>query len=210
MNGSEKYFINWFHLTDNIIDKYNITAFYCLETTTNRISTSDHKLINNIMHIYNNHFLFIVIGENCLIIPKLAALKWGYFEAIINRYNQNNTDFPLVTNITNMVIDTNIFCNISYTRFPSDFLRLLYETNYVKMYWRNHEIDGWKPLINLLIPPSDFWSQHSESGSPFFWAIPNINTNTQLSTQTGNDEPISNDTEDFIIPLEPLEPLDNV
>lgn len=164
----------WYRIKKDIITKYNISCFIKLEKgNTKEIEASSFTLKiekNLILSCYNNNFIFVILGEVCCIIPKLCAIRWKYFEAIVQRYN-GSPDHPSIIDLTQMLIDSQCLQDLSYSYFHRDFLRFIYESKSYYLYMRETDIKAWKKFLTLLIPPENYWDSISNesSYSSFNW-----------------------------------------
>tara|TARA_Y100000389_G_C17470062_1_gene529563 strand:+ start:8209 stop:8745 length:537 start_codon:yes stop_codon:yes gene_type:complete len=151
-------------ISNNIIVKYNITLFTVCNADKRDMNVYSPDIYNVTLY-YNNNYIFVIIGENCFIVPKLCALKWKYFEAIINRYSNEN---PVVIDITNLLIDSGALVKLSYTHFARDFCRFLSETRAKNLFLRPNDYEGWVIFLKLLIPPEGYWADSTHE-SVFHW-----------------------------------------
>ena len=141
------------------IEKYNIYVFHFNDGPTTKVFVNDKLLWFHIKHMTNNNFVFLVIGENCVIIPTLCATRWNYFNAIITRRKSEFSDIngALIINITQMLIDSQILKKIRYAGLGWSLTRFLHERNAYNVYMESKEIKYWKSFLDLLIPPDDYW-----------------------------------------------------
>ena len=141
------------------IEKYNIYTFYFNDGPTTKLFVNDTSLCFYIKHMTNKNFIFLVIGENCVIVSTLCAMRWSYLNAIITRRQSEFSDIngALIIDITQMLIDSQIIKNIRYAGLGSNLTRFLHERNAYNVYMESKEIRYWKPFLDLLIPPDEYW-----------------------------------------------------
>lgn len=145
---------------NNIIKKHGIYCFHINDGPRTKIF-SNTKDVEHLESVLNSNFVLIVIGENCFVSPKLNAIRWGYFESIIERNMKEFIDIngALVIDITRIFKDSNVLDTIRYSSFCWNFLRLLFEDNAYNLYVEKRDIENLKPLLDLLIPPKNFWEK---------------------------------------------------
>ena len=101
-----------------------------------------------------------MIGETCIIIPHLCAIRWEYLQKRICEYScETETLFEAPTvNLTCMLIDSGILPNISYPNFANTLLSFLYARCQNCVYMNESEKLAWKPFLDLLICPKNYWN----------------------------------------------------
>ena len=179
-------------LNTEIIDKYHIHFFQSYETRSHKtFANSLH--VERLAHLCNPNFVFLILGECCLILPYLCAIRWKYLEKKINDYpvtmelmdigtnDTTDTETPVETssvpvhppeistsfgcpviNLTTMLLDSGILPNVRYTYLHSVILRFLYEDNAYHMYIDDSEIQAFRPFMDLLIPPDNYWTKTAD------------------------------------------------
>tara|TARA_B100000214_G_C23739060_1_gene522396 strand:- start:13 stop:600 length:588 start_codon:yes stop_codon:yes gene_type:complete len=167
-----EYYDKMYHIRKKLIIKHNISSFHLLDSLKNTVYTNDITCETDLVSCFNHNYVFIIIGEQCMVVPKLCASRWGYFEAIINRWN-NNTTFPIIINITNVLLDSSILTSVSYKRLIKDILRCLYESRINRIYGLTKtDVEYYKPFLELLIPPKNYWESVTTHNGLGLWTPP--------------------------------------
>ena len=140
------------------VKNYNLHVFHLHEAVKQEIYVNS-QYIYGLESVINRNFVLVIIAENCFVIPRLCALRWKYFEAIINRHNKKfkKVNGAIVIDITDMMIDSGVLETIRFVKFGNTFLRFLYENNGYNLFCEKEETDAWKKFLDLLIPPKDYW-----------------------------------------------------
>ena len=198
-----EYYEKLYAIRMDIIKKYNISTFHLLESLKNTIYTNETNCETSLLTFFNKNYVFIVIGEQCMIVPKLCAIRWGYFEAIIERWTECISHTQVI-DITTLLIDSNILKDVSYKHYAKDILKCLYESRMCRIYcWSKKQSEYYKPLLDLLIPPKDYW-EYSPPVSNYnfgFWNpattlfTPSAVENQDELTEPNPEENLLNDPE---------------
>jgi hypothetical protein len=140
------------------VKSYDIHVFHLYEADKQEIYVNS-EYIYTIGSVINKNFILVIIAEHCFVVPKLCALRWKYFEAIINRYSKDfkKINKAIIVDITNIVIDSELLNTVRFTKFGYTFLRFLYENNGYNMFIEKNESDAWKKFLDILIPPKNYW-----------------------------------------------------
>lgn len=140
------------------VKNYDIHVFHLYEAHKHEIYVNS-EYIYTIGSVINKNFILVIIAEHCFVVPKLCALRWKYFEAIINRHSKDfkKINKAIIVDITDIVIDSELFNTIRFTRFGCTFLRFLYENNGYNLFIEKNESDAWKKFLDILIPPKNYW-----------------------------------------------------
>ena len=80
-----EYYDKMYHIRKRLIIKHNISSFHLLDSLKNTIYTNDITCETHLVSCFNENYVFVIIGEQCMVVPKLCASRWGYLEAIINQ-----------------------------------------------------------------------------------------------------------------------------
>tara|TARA_Y100000389_G_scaffold96808_1_gene93516 strand:- start:9405 stop:9881 length:477 start_codon:yes stop_codon:yes gene_type:complete len=123
---------------------YNSKVFY-----------ADTKDISKLTYVWNSNFYFITVCEKCFVIPKLCAIRWGYF-SMITKYSQEKYEIVHI-DITNILLDSKLLMNINYAYFPDNFVRVIQGNNLYKVFYTDIDVEQWKTFVELLIPPSNYF-----------------------------------------------------
>ena len=143
---------------NKFVKSYDLHVFHLYEAHKHEIYVNS-EYIYTIGSVINKNFILVIIAEHCFVVPKLCALRWKYFEAIINRYTKNfkKINKAIIVDITNIVIDSELLNTIRFVKFGNTFLRFLYENNGYNMFIEKNESDAWKKFLDILIPPKNYW-----------------------------------------------------
>ena len=146
-----------------VIKKFNIFVIYFLDGPEPKIFVNTPEMCH-MKSVLNSNFILIIVGEMCMVVPVLCAKRWKYFETIIERYQSNNVNIngALVIDITSLVIDSKILDDVKYSGFGYYFLRFLYENNGYNLFLERSDRNTWRKLLDLLIPPINYWTQRTD------------------------------------------------
>jgi hypothetical protein len=123
------------------------------------------SIINNpnfdIVQFYlNKNYCIVIAFEWIWLIPKQCLFRWEYFEKIsLYRGNKENIINTEIFNITQVLIDSYILKSITYSDLCllPDILNS--SSDDVKTrYIPNSNIIKFRPFLDILIPPMDFWN----------------------------------------------------
>lgn len=144
-----------------IIEDKNINAFYFFNGPKAKVFSSELSRVvpSYVLTTLNKHFYYLLIAEHCFVVSKLCALRWNYL-ARITEYETHVVHETGVTiiDLTMMFYDSNILYNINHSSFTYTFMKFLYEGNSKQLFMKREELDAWRPFIDLLIPPNNYWS----------------------------------------------------
>tara|TARA_Y100000389_G_scaffold148109_1_gene147147 strand:+ start:19868 stop:20194 length:327 start_codon:yes stop_codon:yes gene_type:complete len=105
----------------------------------------------------------LICCERCYVISKLVAERWGYLKKYPEYHPESvQSHGNIIIDITRMVEDSNILGKIRFSMLDSTLMRILNENNIGHMFQSDNEIEAWRPLIDLLVPPENFWESSVE------------------------------------------------
>jgi|TARA_B100000003_G_scaffold164811_1_gene151002 hypothetical protein len=189
-----EYYDKMYHIRKKLIIKHNISSFHLLDSLKNTVYTNDITCETHLVSCFNENYVFVIIGEQCMVLPKLCASRWGYLEAIINRWNDDIT-FPIIINITHLLLDSNILTEVSYKRLIKDILRCLYESRINRIYGLTKtDVEYYKPFLQLLIPPKNYWEPVTTNNGFGLWT-PSTHLFTPTTDTTNDDTDIEQNVE---------------
>tara|TARA_B100000427_G_scaffold2352_2_gene2308 strand:- start:4561 stop:5097 length:537 start_codon:yes stop_codon:yes gene_type:complete len=144
---------------EELIKKYNIHAFYLIDGIETTIFVNGN--ISLLFPVINKNFILLVVGENCIVISILCAIRWEYLKILIRKhYNElDSINGCFIVNITNMVIDSGLLLDINYKNFAKNLILFLHENNGNNMYIGKTELIEWRKFLDLLIPPTNYWKK---------------------------------------------------
>ena len=143
-------------INTKIKKKYGILYFIANTKTNGNIYENnvyyEKNEINKIVNFVNENTVFVIIGETCIIFPKLALYKWNYFEKLLNSYNSDldSVNKSYIIDITNLVYDSKIIYNVDYSSFHKTLICFILGGNF--KYMDEPEKNHWKLFLELLIP----------------------------------------------------------
>jgi hypothetical protein len=115
----------------------------------------------------NQNYSVVILREKCWIIPELCLFRWKYFKLIYDydlKINKSRNSYinkfhMCVFNIEELVNDSNILEDIDYLTMNS--LPLIFNmcsSTSHSYYITKDEIYKMAPLLNLFLPPKNFWN----------------------------------------------------
>ena len=133
------------------VKNYDIHVFHLYEAHKHEIYVNS-EYIYTIGSVINKNFILVIIAEHCFVVPKLCALRWKYFEAIINRHSKDfkKINKAIIVDITDIVIDNNFQNNNVFNCNWN-------ENNGYNLFIEKNESDAWKKFLDILIPPKNYW-----------------------------------------------------
>ena len=148
---------------------YNLHVFHVHEAVKQEIYVNS-QYIYGLESVINRNFVLVIIAENCFVIPRLCALRWKYFEAIINRHNKKfkKVNGAIIIDITDMMIDSGVLETIRFVKFGNTFLRFLYENNGYNLFCEKEEIDALVSLRQNLIEKFDRLKDYKNNKNAIF------------------------------------------
>tara|TARA_Y100000589_G_C27037985_1_gene581901 strand:+ start:387 stop:833 length:447 start_codon:yes stop_codon:yes gene_type:complete len=94
-----------------IINKYKCFQLHFDEMIFDRITYNDllkRSDKNSLLSQINTNSVILILGENLFVVPKLAVLKWRYFNTLINNWSkkQEKINDCYIIDVTNLFIDS--------------------------------------------------------------------------------------------------------
>lgn len=139
-----------------ILNKYNCYNISFDNTTLDKFCFDDlikRSDKNSLLSQINKNSVVVILAENFFVIPKLALLKWGYFNAIINNWSekQDVINNCYIIDITRLFIDfiqenKNYNYNLIH-QLPKVMKIGMSDSIY------NEFIENYHNFLELLIPP---------------------------------------------------------
>lgn len=147
-----------------IIEDKKINVFHFLHGPKTRIFVSElsNDGPSHVLTTLNEHFYYLLIAEHCFVVSKLCALRWDYLARFPQYENTTHTSGVTMIDLTTMFYDSNILINISHSSFSYTFLKILHERNVKELFMKRDELNAWRPFVELLIPPQNYWNQDDE------------------------------------------------